>query len=290
MTNKCENICKTKPILAICYDFDKTLSPTDMQAQGFIQSIDYTVDEFWRESDKLAEQNQMDTNLAYMYLMLEKSKGKVPFTKSSLMAEGAKVTLFSGVETWFDRINAYGEEKGIEIEHYVISSGLKEMIEGTSIAKRLKKIYASSFYFDGNGVAVWPSQVINYTNKTQFLFRISKGVLNVNDERVNDYFENESFRIPFTNMVYVGDSATDVPCMKLVNSNGGHSIGVYNHQTQDKSKVYKMLEDKRIKYFVPADYSENSKLERLVKNIIDKTVADETLKCTYYDCLKEKNQ
>lgn len=163
-----------KPILAICYDFDKTLSPDDMQAQGYIQSIDYEVADFWKESNELAAKNDMDQNLAYMYMMLRSSEGKVLFTKDTLRKDGAKVKLFPGVNTWFDRINQYGEENGVIVEHYIISSGLKEMIEGTEVADKFKKIYASSFYFNEKGVATWPAQVVNYTNKTQFLFRIKR--------------------------------------------------------------------------------------------------------------------
>ena len=277
------------PILAICYDFDKTLSPDDMQAQGYIQSIDYEVDDFWRESNELSEENEMDRNLAYMFLMAEKSRGKVLFTKETLHSDGAKVKLFPGVATWFDRINEYGEKKGVTVEHYIISSGLKEMIEGTKVAGKFKKIYASSFYFDKSGVAVWPAQVVNYTNKTQFLFRIEKGILDVNDSRVNDYFKPNEYRVPFRNMVYIGDSETDIPCMKLVNINGGHSIGVYDEKTKDKTKVFNMLEENRIKYFVPADYTKNSKLETLIKQIIDRTASNEILESFHFDCVKEKN-
>lgn len=276
------------PVLAICYDFDKTLSPDDMQAQGYIQSIDYEVDDFWRESNELSEKNEMDRNLAYMYLMAEKSRGKVLFTKETLHNDGAKVKLYPGVATWFDRINDYGEKKGVKVEHYIISSGLKEMIEGTEVADKFKKIYASSFYFDESGVAVWPAQVVNYTNKTQFLFRIEKGILDVNDSRVNDYFKPNEYRVPFRNMVYIGDSETDIPCMKLVNINGGHSIGVYDSKTKDKTKVFNMLEENRIKYFVPADYTKKSKLETLVKQIIDRTASNEILESFHFDCVKEK--
>ncbi len=259
---------KERPILAICYDFDKTLSPDDMQAQGYIQSVGYDVGAFWQESNALAEQNEMDQNLAYMYKMMEKARGKLVFTKEKLREYGAKVRLFPGVEDWFERVRKFGEDHGVTVEHYIISCGLKEMIEGTAVAGAFKKIYASSFYYDDYGVALWPAQMINYTNKTQFLFRISKGVLDVNDHRVNDFFAPEEIRVPFRNMVYIGDSDTDVPCMKLVHSYGGHSIGVYNPQTNDKAKVHKMMREGRIKYYVPADYSEGSELERLVQDII----------------------
>lgn len=281
---------KKNPILAICYDFDKTLSPDDMQAQGYIQSIEYEVSEFWKESNKLATDNDMDQNLAYMYMMASKSRGKVLFTKDTLHKDGSNVKLFPGVNTWFDRINKYGRSKGVKVEHYIISSGLKEMIEGTEVAKNFEKIYASSFYFDEDGVAVWPAQVVNYTNKTQFLFRIEKGVLDINDQAVNSYFEPNQYRVPFRNMVYIGDSDTDIPCMKLVNINGGHSIGVYNSETQDKSKVFRMLDENRIKYYAPADYTENSRLEKLVQQIIDRTKSNEVLEEVHFECIAEKTE
>lgn len=282
-----------KPVLAICYDFDKTLSPDDMQAQGYIQSVwEGDVASFWKKSNKIAEDNEMDTNLAYMYMMVNEAHGRILLTKKRLREYGAKVKLFPGVEGWFERIRSYGEEHGVIVEHYIISSGLKEMIEGTSVAEAgaFEKIYASSFMFDERDVPVWPAQVINYTNKTQFLFRIEKGVLDVNDSGVNDYFPPEDIRVPFRNMIYIGDSDTDIPCMKLVNTYGGHSIGVYNNDTLDKTKVYKMLHDKRIKYFAPADYTENSKLDKLVKLIVERTAANEVLENEYFECKEEQEQ
>lgn len=272
------------PVVAICYDFDKTLSPDDMQAQGYIQSVGYDIPDFWRKSNGLASDNEMDQNLAYMFTMKQESEGKVLFTKDTLEKYGASVELFPGVEEWFERIREYGTEKNVIVEHYIISSGLKEMIEGTSVAKAgaFEKIYASSFYYNDNGVAVWPAQVVNYTNKTQFLFRIEKGVLDINDPAVNESFSPEEMRVPFRNMIYIGDSDTDIPCMKLVNSYGGHSIGVYNAKTKDKSKVYKMMRDGRIKYFAPADYTEGTELDGLVKSIIDRTAANEALEALHY--------
>ena len=279
---------ESRPVLAICYDFDKTLSPDDMQAQGYIRSVEYEVESFWKESNGLAESNDMDQNLAYMYTMIQKARGKFIFNRKTLMDYGAKVNLFPGVDTWFKRIREYGETKGVIVEHYIISSGLKEMIEGTKVANEFEKIYASSFYYDENGEAQWPAQVINYTSKTQFLFRIVKGTLDVNDSGVNDYFNPEDIRIPFRNMVYIGDSDTDIPCMKLVNSHSGHSIGVYNPETKDRRKVYKMMEDKRIKYFAPADYTDNSELDKLVKAIIDQTASNEKLMSVHFQCKQEQ--
>lgn len=281
-----------RPVLAICYDFDKTLSPDDMQAQGYIQSVGFKVGEFWEESNGMARKNDMDGNLAYMYKMVTEAEGNFVFNKKALAEYGAKVQLFPGVEDWFERIRAYGWDHDVIVEHYIISSGLKEMIDGTEIAKNgaFEKVYASSFYYNERGVAVWPAQVINYTNKTQFLFRIEKGVLDINDPGVNDYFAPEDLRVPFRNMVYIGDSDTDIPCMKLVNSYGGHSIGVYNPETMDKTKVFKMIRDNRIRYYVPADYSEGSEIDTLVKAIVDKTAAYEVLEEKHVSALVETRE
>ena len=280
------------PVLAICYDFDKTLSPDDMQAQGYIQSVGYDVKKFWEESNGLARKNDMDNNLAYMWKMVQEAQGIMVFTKKKLAEYGAKVALFDGVEEWFERIRTYGKKNNVIVEHYIISSGLKEMIEGTKMAREgaFEKIYASSFYFNDRGVAIWPAQVINYTSKTQFLFRIEKGVLDINDPGVNEYFPPEEKRVPFRNMVYIGDSDTDIPCMKLVNTYGGHSIGVYDPTAQNKEKVFRMMHDKRIRYYAPANYTDGSELDLLVKAIIDKTSACEVLENRYFKNLAEAKQ
>lgn len=314
-----------KPVVAICYDFDKTLSPDNMQAQGYLQAINYeNQDEFWKETMELALSHEMDSTLAWMYLMLRGARGKEIFRREMLEHYGAGVKLYNGVagngasgssagsgaadsaasasgctgnsegctregagESWFARMRRYGEERGIIVEHYIISSGLREMIEGTEIAGEFEKIYASSFFYDEDGVAVWPAQVVNFTNKTQFLFRISKGVLGINDDGVNDYFAPDEMRVPFRNMVYIGDSDTDIPCMKLVNSYGGHSIGVYDPDTENKARVQRMMRENRIRYYAPADYTEGSELDRLLQMVLDKTAAAEKLENVYYEKNRE---
>ena len=257
------------PVLAMCYDFDKTLTPDDMQAQGFIQSVGYDeeqIKQFWQESNQLAKKNDMDNNLAYMYKMIQEAVGRFYVTREKLMEYGNQVELYEGVRTWFERIREYGLEQGVRIEHYIISSGLKEMIEGTEMAKNgaFTKIYASAFMFDDKGVAVWPAQAINYTNKTQFLFRIQKGVLDINDPGVNDYIRPEEQRVPFRNMIYIG-----------------HSIGVYDPDSKNKDKVYKMMQHHRIRYYASADYTDGSDLDTVVKQIIQKTAAYEALEQQY---------
>ena len=279
------------PVIAICYDFDKTLTPNEMQAQGYIQSLGYEVEEFWNKSNGMAADNDMDENLSYMYMMVNEFKDHHKLDRKTLEDYGAEVQLFSGVTDWFKRIRDYGLKRGVLVEHYIISSGIKEMIEGTEIAKNgeFEKIYASSFYFDDKGIARWPAQVVNYTNKTQFLFRIQKGTLDINDPGINDYFPPDEIRVPFRNIIYIGDSDTDIPCMKLVNTYGGFSVGVYNPD-HSKEKVYRMIKDNRIKYFAPADYRENKELDLIIKNIIERTVFNEKLESTHYSCLKEASE
>ena len=277
------------PVMAICYDFDKTLTPDDMQAQGYIQSVGYDVEQFWEETNAMAHEHGMDSNLAYMYKMVQEAEGNLILNRKSLMEYGSQVKVFPGVEDWFERIRAFGEEHGVCVEHYIISSGLQEMIEGTGIAKRgaFERIYASSFFYNERGIAKWPAQVVNYTNKTQFLFRIEKGTLDVNDPAVNEYFSPDQIRVPFRNMVYIGDSDTDIPCMKLVNANGGHSIGVYNPETGKKDKVQKMIRDHRIRYYTPADYRDGSELDTLIKQIVLRTAENEKLEAKHLMCCLE---
>ena len=280
---------ESRPVIAVCYDFDHTLSPDDMQAQGYIQSVGYDVKRFWEETDSLAHEQGLDSHLAYMYKMVREAEGNLVLNRKALMDYGSRVQVYPGVETWFDRIRKYGEEENVIVEHYIISSGLKEMIEGTKMAREgaFERIYASAFCYNDRGVAVWPAQAVNYTNKTQFLFRIEKGTLDVNDPAVNDYFPPDRIRVPFRDMIYIGDSDTDIPCMKLVNTNGGYSIGVYDPQTRNKDKVKKMMRDNRIRFFAPADYTEGSELDTLVRHIIRRTAANEILESTHNACREE---
>ena len=261
---------KKKPIIAIVYDFDKTLCTKDMQEYKFIPSLGMTAKAFWAESNALATSENMDRILAYLYLMIRKANAKhMPIHRETFVKLGASVEYFNGVVEWFQRINAFGKGQGVTIEHYVISSGLGEIIEGSSIKKEFAKIYACEFHYDENGAADWPKMAVNYTGKTQFLFRINKGVLDAfNDDDLNKYKPEDERRVPFRNMIYIGDGLTDVPCMKLVKANGGQSIAVY--QQRKKDKVTELLTDKRVDFIVPANYTEGGELDNVVKTIIKK--------------------
>ncbi len=262
---------KKKPIIALMYDFDRTLSPKEMQEYAFIPGLGMTASEFWAKCIRTAEEHSMDPILSYMYNMIEESRGKQLVTHETLRALGKGVGLFNGVSTWFSRINEYASGKGLSPEHYIISSGLKEIIEGTPIAKEFKKIYAASFCYNEKGEPFWPAIAVNYTSKTQFLYRINKGILDFNENRgVNEYMPEDKRRVPFRNMIYFGDGITDVPSMKLTKVNGGHSIAVYQ---DDRTDADRMLLDGRVDYVVKANYSKGSEMEKTVFEIIDQIAA-----------------
>ncbi len=257
----------TKPVAAIMYDFDKTLSTKDMQEYAFIPGIGMTAESFWNECNRLTKENNMDQILSYMYVMLREARGKKLLNRQEFNKLGESVELFSGVKSWFDRIDKYGESIGVCVEHYIISSGIKEIIEGTPISKYFKEIYAAEFLYDKDGVPVWPAMAVNYTSKTQFLFRINKGVLDVTEHRaLNEYTPEEERRIPFSNMIYIGDGFTDVPCMKLVKVNGGHSIAVYSEESDSAREI---MNQGRVDYLAKTDYTKGSKLESTVFAILD---------------------
>ena len=275
-------MAQAKPVIAIMYDFDKTLSPMNMQEYGFIPSLGMTTAAFWQEANDLAKTQKMDGILAYMYLMIKKAHAQsVPIRRETFVALGSDLTYFDGVAQWFTRVSAYAQKAGAQVEHYIISSGLKEIIEGSSIAKYFKQIFASEFLYDVNGVAVWPKSAVNYTEKTQFLFRINKGILDVSDnDSLNSYVHEDERPIPFRNMLYIGDGLTDVPCMKLVKSNAGKSIAVYPPGNKvTKEKVTKLLRENRIDYMFGADYSQGSELDKTVELIIQEmALADELIR------------
>lgn len=265
---------------ALIYDFDGTLSPGNMQEYGFIAAVGKSNEEFWHESNVLAEDFDADPILSYMLKMLEHAgKTNTPIKREAFQATGRNIKLFKGVENWFGRINRYAEERGIEILHYINSSGLKEIIEGTPIASEFKKIYACEFLYNEDGDAYWPAVAINYTNKTQFIYKINKGVDSVSDSHlVNAYVPDSERPVPYEHMIYVGDGTTDIPCMRLVSDRRGHSIGVYNpdsEQGYEKTKL--LLEQNRVSMISPADYSEGSRMETLVKTILDKIATDSAL-------------
>ena len=261
---------QSTPIVALIYDFDKTLSPKDMQEYGFLPGLGINPDAFWADCRTFALKHLTDGVLAYMYMMREASeRAGRPLTRAALEALGRSVEFYPGVESWFDRVNLLGEAAGVRVEHYIISSGLKEVIDGSRIAGAFKAVFAASYVYDPEGRAIWPATDVNYTAKTQYLFRINKGILDVtNDYDLNAHTPEYLRRVPFANMIYVGDGLTDVPCMKMTKLKGGCSIVV--HAPGGGALADEMLLQRRADFALPADYREGGPMEETVGLIMRK--------------------
>ena len=265
-----------RPIVALIYDFDKTLCTKDMQEYAFIPSLGMDSVTFWKEVNDFASINQMDPILAYMYMMTKMARGKVLLTKNVLREQGRNVELLPGIPEWFSQIRRFGEAEGVIIEHYIVSSGLTQIILGTGLANEFAGIYASEFLYDENGVPIWPGLALNYTSKTQFIFRINKGIKDITEAKaLNSFTPQSERRIPYRNMIYIGDGLTDVPCMKLVKLNGGRSIGVY--QGDDDSQVCDLIRHDRVNYITRADYRPGQELDSIVRKLIVSIKKEEEL-------------
>ena len=256
-----------KTTIAICYDFDKTLATDDMQAFSFIPKLGLTSGEFWGKVNEFTKKNKCESTLAYLFVMLDECKKQgVVVTRDYLTNLGADIKFYAGVTTWFDRLNSYAESQNVKLEHYIISSGNKELIDGCKIAKEFAGVFGCEYLFDNRGVAYWPKNIVNYTQKTQYLFRICKGATDLTDtDKVNSRVENK--HVEFRNMIYIGDGVTDIPCMTLVKEKGGVAISVYSPKEQNAS--VRLLNDDRVNYAVKSDFSSESQLEKLVKLIIN---------------------
>ena len=269
-----------KPIVALIYDFDGTLSPGNMQEFGFIQAVGKTKEEFWKMSDGIAVGQDASNVLAYMKLMFDEArKAGIPLRRSKFKEFGKHIELYEGVKEWFGLVNEYGREKGVRVEHYINSSGLKEIIEGSSIAKEFHHIYAGTFIYNEDGVAEWPGIAVDHTAKTQFLFKISKGITSQHDSKmVNASIADDKKRIPFSHMIYFGDGETDIPCMKIVGMFGGNPIAVYDPDSaKKKATAQKLQRQGRVKFITPATYTRDSRTFKIVSAIIDKVKAEDDL-------------
>ena len=269
-----------KPLkTALIYDFDGTLARGNMQEVSFIPSIGMTPQSFWDSVYPETQKADGDGILMYMQMMLQAARETgQPVTKQALRDHGRDVALFEGLRftdggdpSWFDRMNAYGVEVGLEIEHYIISAGLTEMIEGCPIAKAFRHVYASKYVYDADEVAIWPAVGVNYTTKTQYLFRINKGVFNHwDDERINRFIPDDERPVPFERMIFLGDGDTDVPTMKMMHTKGGYSIAVYDpdNTPRDTRKIHRLISEDRVNFVAAADYREGSPLDLIVKGLV----------------------
>lgn len=258
---------------ALIYDFDGTLARGNLQERSFIPNIGMSRENFWAEVKKRTREKDADEILIYMQLMVERAKERgIAVSADELRRHGQEAELFPGLneKAWFNRINHFGFEKGLSIEHYIISSGIEEMIRGCPIHDAFQHVFASKFIYE-NDNAAWPGVAINYTTKTQYLFRINKGIENHwNNEAINAYTPENRRPIPFDRMIFFGDGDTDIPTMKMMTYRGGHSVAVYDDKRTDRDldKIHRLLSDNRVNFVAPADYEERSQLDIIVKGIL----------------------
>jgi hypothetical protein len=265
-----------KKTIALVYDFDGTLSPRPMQEYGFLPEIGIDPKEFWAESNRVAREHGADPLITYMHLLYKKAKEKgVRIDRQDLVEQGGRVELFPGVAEWFDDIATYVREhaqsQGVALRHYLISSGLTEIIEGTAIYPRFHNVFASEYWFEAYDLP-YPKRVITDTGKTQYLFRINKGVEDLGDS-INQHMPETDRPIPFANMIYFGDGDTDVPSMAVMRKNGGHAVAVYT-PGKSKAKCVDLFKAGRCDFFAPADYRAGSDLFKRTCLLLDRILAD----------------
>ena len=258
--------------IAIVYDFDGTLTPEAMQEYTILPNIGIRGKKFWEEVKRESIKTKGEEIVTYMRLMVEKAHHRQYAVTPSILKKLAKnIVFYPGVQTYFKRINEYARrkfKKEIKIRHYILSSGLKEIIVGTPIAKNFYKIFASEYYFDEYKKAVFPKIIVNDTVKTQFLFRINKGVENLN-ESINTHMPEAHRAIPFQNILYIGDGMTDVPCMTVTRKQGGYAVAVYKpHSHKGKATCRDLLLARRADFIAKADFRKNSRLEKIIKLVM----------------------
>ncbi len=277
--------------IAIVYDFDGTLSPQPMQEYTVLPELGIPAKEFWDEVSKQARETESEGMLVYMRLLIEKAEEKkIHLGRKELSALAKEIQYFPGVETWFPRINNYIKEIGhgkSKVEHYIISAGMKEILEGVSIEKKFKNIFASEYHYNHHGVAVFPKQLITDTTKTQFLFRINKGKQKLT-ENINQHMPEHKRPIPFSNIIYIGDGLTDVPSMTVTKQSGGHSIAVYKPKSSKGARVCKeLLKANRVHFIAPADYTEGAIMETRMKLLLKSVVTNIDYERELYACRRE---
>ena len=267
---------------AIIYDFDGTLAAGNIQENSFLPALGISKDEFWANVLAARQKHDADEILCYMWKMLERARERgIAVTRDELRRHGERARLFPGLDTWFQRTGDYASERGLTLEHYIISSGTEEMILGCRIAPLFTRVFASRFVYDESGVAIWPALAINYTNKTQFLFRINKGIFSSWDnDAINRWIPLDERPVPFQRMVFIGDGDTDIPCMKMTRHQGGHAIAVYDEERwrsgteQEQRSAWQrtgsLISEDRVDFVAPADYRDGSLLSITVQGILGK--------------------
>lgn len=265
-------------VVAFVYDFDETLSTTYMQDYVLIPELGMTPKTFWKKANQWSVDNCADQITGSMYYFMKTAREKgVKLTRENFCYCGTLVKYYAGVEEWFERINEYGRQLGLNIEHYIISSGYEEILNGTSIRKYFTDVYGCSYAFGADGTPVWPARVVNYSTKVQYLSKINKGLGKLDDKLVNEFMDDSKRRIPFPRIVYFGDGMTDIPSMKMVKERGGNAIAVYKPKSVHKEKAIKLLKDNRVNFALPADYNEGTPIDTVIKTILEKISKERNL-------------
>ncbi len=277
--------------IALVYDFDGTLSPQPMQEYTVLPRMGVEPREFWEKVNEEARATESDMMLVYLRHILETlDRQKIAVKREDFARMARAIRYFPGVEGWFSRVNAYVRRRSagkVKIHHYVISAGQKEILEGVSIRRHFRRIYASEYHFNHHGVATFPKTLVTDTVKTQFLFRINKGKEAVT-ESINEHMPEAERPIPFQNMIYVGDGMTDVPSMALTKKSGGHTVAVYGEgKGREKGTCVKLLEAGRADFIAEADYRKGSKLSKRMELLLDAVIADIAYRREAYECRAE---
>ncbi len=263
--------------IAMVYDFDGTLCPLPMQDYTVLPSLGIDPAEFWQQVAEQTRASGEERMLVYMRLLLERAEqAGVRITRRDFARMASQIRYYPGVSNWFERINDYVRQQGggrVKLRHYIVSAGLKEILEGTALRKQFAQIYASQYHYDGRGHATFPGRVVTDTTKTQYLFRINKGREDTRDT-INDHMEEAQRPVPFENIIYIGDAMADVPSMAVARSNGGHTIAVHNERREGSEAICRtLLEDGRVDFIAAADYRQRSALSRRVKLLLDSVIA-----------------
>lgn len=265
--------------IAIVYDYDQTLSPSYMQDEVVFPAFGINPDGFWRRCAELRESGY-DHELAYMKVLLD-TLGMDRPTNAYLQQLGGKLTFYKGLPEMFEefRSGLLTPEQvahGITVENYIISSGMKVLLEGSRLAPYVRAIFGCEFAEDPEGRITFPKRVISHTQKTQFLFRINKGLLDMSQD-VNDHMDADIRPIPFPHMIYIGDGPTDVPCFTVMKKNGGQAIAVYNPDDPERvgfKKCYQLsTHADRVKHIAPADYRPNTHLRMILEQMVEETAS-----------------
>jgi hypothetical protein len=264
--------------VAFVYDFDETLSTTYMQDYFLIPELGMKPDDFWKEANSWSAQNGVDqiTGSMYYFKKVAQNVG-LRLTKENLACCGEFIVYYKGVKEWFERINKYGKYLDLDIEHYIISSGYEEIIEGCSIRKFFKDVYGCAFAYDEDGLPIWPARVVNYSGKVQYLAKINKGLGKFDDKAVNEFTPDDKRRIPYSRIIYFGDGMTDIPSMKVVKNRGGTAIAVYKPRSHHKEKAIKLLKDNRVNFALAADYRADKEIDCVIKTILNKIATERDL-------------